>query len=81
MCVYVVYVVIFEKTKFNTSVKLPKGGFTRVKNSTRKQKSNIKAKPGLFTNVSTIFTWPIKQRSHAINFVFSKKFYNVVIVR
>ena len=29
---------IFEGKKINLCVNLPKGGFTRVKNSTRKQK-------------------------------------------
>ena len=67
--------------KINTCMKLPKGRFTWVKNSMCKQKSNMKTKLGLFTNVSTIFTLLIKQQSHAINFVFLKKLYNFVIVR
>ena len=53
----------------------------QVKNSMHKQKSNMKTKLGLFTNVFTIFKSLIKQWSQAINFVFLKKLYNFVILR
>ena len=41
----------------------------------------MKTKLGLFTNVSTIFMLLIKQRSHAVNFIFLIKLYNFIIVK
>ena len=55
-------------------MKLPKGGFTRVKNYTHKyRKFNMKMKLGLFIKVSIIFTSLIKQPPHSINFNFLLK--------
>ena len=52
-------------------MKLPKGGFTRVKNSMGKQKKKYENETGfIYKCIYHFFTMLIKQRSHAINFVF-----------
>ena len=72
---------IFEGKKFNTCVKLPKGGFTCAKNSTHKQKKKYENEIGFVYKCIYHFYIAYKATMTRINFVFLKKLYNLVIVR